>query len=57
MVSALDGSASRIPVRDTWNTDILPELAPTAGDTVLYKHRFSGFFETSLYDIIEAARH
>ena len=33
------------PIRDTWNTDILPELAPHAGDgDVVYKHRYSGFY-------------
>ena len=48
LVSAPDGAESRILIRDTWNTDILPELAPMAGDIVIYKHRFSGFFETEL---------
>ena len=47
-VQAPDGTASRILIRDTWNTDILPELAPQAGDFVLYKHRFSGFYATDL---------
>ena len=48
IVSAPDGAESRILIRDTWNTDILPELAPMAGEVVIYKHRFSGFFETEL---------
>ena len=48
LVNAPDGAESRILIRDTWNTDILPELAPMAGDVVIYKHRFSGFFETEL---------
>ena len=43
-----NGKESRVLVRDTWNTDILPELAPKAEETVLYKHRFSGFYETEL---------
>jgi ureidoacrylate peracid hydrolase len=47
-VRAPNGEASRILVRDTWNTDIVKELAPSAHDIVLYKHRFSGFFETAL---------
>ena len=47
-VKAPDGSESRILVRDTWNTAILPELTPEVGDDVLYKTRFSGFFETDL---------
>ena len=47
-VRAPDSRASRVLVRDTWNTDILAELAPRPGDAVLYKHRFSGFFETGL---------
>lgn len=47
-VTAPDGSDSRILIRDTWNTDILPELTPEPGDIVLYKHRYSGFYETEL---------
>jgi ureidoacrylate peracid hydrolase len=47
-VTAPDGTESRILVRDTWNTDILPELKPEAGDDVVYKTRFSGFYETDL---------
>ncbi len=50
---APDGSPSRILIRDTWNTDILAELAPTREDTVLYKHRFSGFFETGLDEALK----
>ena len=40
-------------IRDTWNTDIVTELTPNRGDTVLYKHRFSGFFETELHAILK----
>ena len=47
-VTAPDGSESRVLVRDTWNTDIVDELAPEPGDIVLYKHRYSGFYETDL---------
>jgi ureidoacrylate peracid hydrolase len=52
-VRAPDGSQSRILIRDTWNTDIVPELAPQPGDIVLYKHRFSGFFETELDRVLK----
>ena len=47
-VPAPDGSASRILVADRWNTDILPRLAPQAGDLIVPKHRYSGFFQTDL---------
>jgi ureidoacrylate peracid hydrolase len=47
-VRAPDGSQSRLLIRDTWNTDIVPELAPQPGDIVLYQHRFSGIVATSL---------
>jgi len=47
-VTAPDGNESRILIRDTWNTDIIPELMPQAADDVIYKTRFSGFFETDL---------
>jgi ureidoacrylate peracid hydrolase len=51
-VIAPDGSASRILVRDTWNTEILDVLKPESGDHVVSKHRFSGFFETELDDLL-----
>ena len=52
-VPAPDGRRSRILVRETWNTDILEELAPSTSDVVLYKHRFSGFFETELDSVLK----
>lgn len=45
---APDGREGRFLIRDTWNTDIVPELEPQADDVVIYKHRFSGFYETDL---------
>jgi ureidoacrylate peracid hydrolase len=48
VIPAPTGEESRTLIRETWNTDILPELTPQAGDIVLYKHRFSGFYETEL---------
>ena len=51
-VPAPDGRASRILVRDTWNTDILPRLAPQAGDVIVPKHRYSGFFQTDLDEVL-----
>jgi ureidoacrylate peracid hydrolase len=50
---APNGKNSRILIKDTWNTDILAELTPNAEDVVLYKHRFSGFFETDLDAILK----
>lgn len=47
-VTAPDGRTSRILIRDTWNTDVIPELRPEARDIVLYKSRFSGFYKTQL---------
>jgi nicotinamidase-related amidase len=49
------GSPSRILIRDTWNTDIVDELRPLPGDVVLYKHRFSGFFETELDSVLRTS--
>ena len=42
------GQDSRVLIRDTWNTEIVKELAPESADIVMYKHRFSGFYETAL---------
>lgn len=47
-IRAPDGRESRILIRDTWDTDIVPELKPQAGDVVIYKTRFSGFYQTDL---------
>lgn len=53
-VATPDGREGRILVRDTWGTDIIDALAPDADDTVLYKTRFSGFYETDLHEILQA---
>ena len=50
---APDGRESRILIRDTWNTDIVSELKPQADDVVVYKHRFSGFYQTDLDAILK----
>ena len=49
-----DGTTSRILIRDTWNTEIIDELAPEPGDLAMYKHRFSGFYETDLDQTLRA---
>jgi ureidoacrylate peracid hydrolase len=51
-VVAPDGSKSRILVRGTWNTQILDALTPEPGDHIVSKHRFSGFFETELDEVL-----
>jgi len=53
---APDGRKGRFLIRDTWNTDIVAELRPESNDIVLYKHRFSGFFETELENILRELR-
>lgn len=55
-VTAPDGAASGILIRDTWNTAIVPELAPRPGDIVVSKHRYSAFFETSLDAILRGRK-
>lgn len=52
-VTTPDGGQGRILIRDTWNTDILDELKPQAGDTVIYKTRYSGFYGTNLDSILK----
>src|SRR5206468_6142039 len=47
-IQAPDGRESRVLIRDTWDTDIVPELKPQPNDIVLYKTRFSGFYQTDL---------
>ncbi|HTI93729.1 MAG TPA: isochorismatase family cysteine hydrolase [Puia sp.] len=53
---APNGSKSRILIRDNWGTDIVPELRPQEGDLVIYKTRFSGFYNTSLDDTLKSLR-
>ncbi len=52
-VRAPDSAESRILIRDTWNTEILSELKPEADDMVIFKHRYSGFYETDLDAILK----
>jgi len=52
-VTAPDGSSSRVLIHDTWNTEILDELRPEAGDIVIKKNRYSGFYETELHDTLQ----
>ena len=47
-----NGKESRILIRDTWNTDIVSALEPEADDIVMYKHRFSGFYDTELHALL-----
>jgi nicotinamidase-related amidase len=54
---APDGREGRFLIRDTWNTDIIKELCPQPEDVVLYKHRFSGFYQTELDNRSLASHH
>lgn len=53
-VEAPDGTKGRVLIRDTWNTEIVAELRPAPEDAVVYKHRFSGFFETELDTLLRS---
>lgn len=55
-VRAPDGAASRILVRETWNTDIVDGLQPHETDEVIYKNRYSGFYGTDLHERLRASR-
>src|SRR5437763_238067 len=48
-----DGLESRILIRDTWNSDIIPELEPYGQDIIFYKHRYSAFYQTELDAILK----
>lgn len=48
------GGAGRVLVRGSWGTEVLPALAPRPGDELVWKTRFSGFFETRLHDLLQA---
>lgn len=38
----------------TWDCEIIPELKPAAGDTIVDKFRFSGFYGTQLENVLRA---
>jgi ureidoacrylate peracid hydrolase len=48
-----DGAEYRVLVAGQWGTQIVDALKPEAGDFVVPKHRFSGFFETQLNTILQ----
>jgi ureidoacrylate peracid hydrolase len=52
-VQTPDGTEGRILIRDTWNTDIVSELKPQADDIVIWKNRFSGFYQTELDSVLK----
>jgi len=54
-VNAPDGTESRVLIRDTWNSEIVDELKPHAEDTVIYKTRFSGFYDTDLHERLQGS--
>jgi ureidoacrylate peracid hydrolase len=47
-MKAPEGRTGRFLIRDTWNTEIVPELQPQPEDVIMYKTRFSGFYGTEL---------
>ncbi len=47
-----DGRKGRILVKDTWNTEIIPELAPQSGDLIISKNRYSAFHEAILDSLL-----
>ncbi|MBD2704354.1 isochorismatase family protein [Spirosoma sp. BT702] len=51
--TAPDGSKGRILIRGSWGTEIVSELKPRPDDIVLYKTRFSGFYQTDLDAILK----
>ncbi len=51
-ISTPNGTKGRILIRNTWNTEIVPELKPSADDIVIYKTRYSGFYKTNLDSVL-----
>lgn len=55
-IMAPNGVISRILVRDTWNTEILPELKPLPEDIIITKNRFNVFYQTSLDSLLRSLK-
>ncbi|SRR5712691_10828448 len=51
---APDGSESEVLIKDTWNTEIIPDLAPMKEDAIISKRRYSAFFQTDLDSILKS---
>ncbi len=54
-ITTPEGAESRILIRDTWGTEIVDALKPRPEDRVVYKHRYSGFYETELDSMLNEA--
>lgn len=50
---APNGTPSRILIRDTWGTEVIPDLRPAPQDDTVYKSRFSGFYQTELDETLK----
>lgn len=50
------GASEGVLERDTWGTEILDELTPAEGDTIVWKNRFSAFHGTELDEILKKSR-
>lgn len=50
---APSGDEYRVLIEGEWGTQIVDALAPQAGDLLVPKHRYSGFFETDLNTILQ----
>ena len=42
-------------ITGTWGNEIVPELTPAPGESVILKKRFSGFFGTDLENILKSS--
>jgi ureidoacrylate peracid hydrolase len=49
-----NGREGRTLIKDTWNTEIVTELAPRPGDLIISKNRYSGFYQTDLHATLQA---
>jgi ureidoacrylate peracid hydrolase len=47
-ITAPNGLKSRILIRDSWGTEIVPRLTPQTDDIIIHKTRFSSFYKTDL---------
>jgi nicotinamidase/pyrazinamidase len=42
-------------VTGTWGSEVIPELSPQTGETVISKKRYSGFYGTDLENVLKSA--
>jgi ureidoacrylate peracid hydrolase len=53
-ILAPDGSKNRVLFANNWGTKVVPTLTPKKQDVIVYKTKFSGFYQTKLDSVLKS---